>query len=129
MQVGLEIPLYDTTKLSSRRGALEYSRAAHELAQAAVNARSEARSAHAEVTGTYSIARHWRDEVLPLRREIDNEALKSYNGMLTSTFDLIADARDGLEAQLATAEAKADYWRAEANLKTVIWGPPVGSDE
>ena len=129
LQASLEIPLYDTTKLTSRRGALEYSRAAHELAQHAVNARSEARSAHAEVTGTYNIARHWRDEVLPLRREIDREALKSYNGMLTSTFELIEDARDGLEAQLSTAEAKAEYWRAEANLKTVIWGPPAGGDE
>jgi len=129
LQASLEIPLYDTTKLTSRRGALEYSRAVHELAQHAVNARSEARSAHAEVTGTYNIARHWRDEVLPLRREIDREALKSYNGMLTSTFELIEDARDGLEAQLSTAEAKADYWRAEANLKTVIWGPPAGGDE
>lgn len=128
-QASLEIPLYDTSKLTSRRGALEYSRAAHELAQMAVNARSEARAAHAEVTGSYNIARHWRDEVLPLRREIDREALKSYNGMLSSTFDLIEDARDGLDAQLSTAEAKADYWRAEANLKTVIWGPPVGGDE
>jgi outer membrane protein TolC len=129
LEASLEIPLYDTSKLTSRRGALEYSRAAHELAQMAVNARSEARAAHAEVTGTYNIARHWRDEVLPLRRELDAEALKSYNGMLTSTFELIEDARDGLEAQLSTAEAKADYWRAEANLKTVIWGPPTGGDE
>lgn len=129
LEVGFEIPLYDAGPLTSRRGALEYSRAAHALAQQAVNARSEARSAHAAVTGTYNIARHWRDEVLPLRREIDREALKSYNGMLTSTFDLIADAREGLEAQLATAEAKAAYWRAESDLKTVIWGPIPGGAE
>ncbi|MFZ7094320.1 TolC family protein [Primorskyibacter sp. 2E233] len=129
LAVGLEIPLYDAGPLTSRRGALEYSRAAHALAQQAVNARSEARSAHAAVTGTYNIARHWRDEVLPLRREIDREALKSYNGMLTSTFELIEDARDGLEAQLETAKAKAAYWRAESDLKTVIWGPIPGGEE
>lgn len=129
LQASLDIPFYDTTALTSRRGALEYAQAAHALAQQAIDARSEARAAHAEVTGTYDIARHWRDEVLPLRREIDREALKSYNGMLTSTFDLIADARDGLEAQLKTAEAKADYWRAESHLKTVIWGPLPGGAE
>lgn len=122
VEIGLEIPLYDTGKLAARKGELEYMRAAHLLAQQAVNARSEARSAHAAVTGKYRIARHWRDEVLPLRRVIDEEALRSYNGMLTSTFDLIADAREGLEAQLSTAEAKADYWRAEADLTAVIWG-------
>lgn len=129
LAVGFEIPLYDAGPLTSRRGALEYSRAAHTLAQQAVNARSEARSAHAAVTGTYNIARHWRDEVLPLRREIDREALKSYNGMLTSTFELIADARDGLEAELEAAKAKAAYWRAESDLKTVIWGPIPGGAE
>lgn len=122
LDASLEIPIYDTGRLVSRRAELAYMRAAHELAQQAVDARSEARSAHAAVTGKYRIARHWRDEVLPLRREIDAEALRSYNGMLTSTFELLSDARDGLDAQLSTAEAKADYWRAEADLAAVIWG-------
>ncbi|MBL3705131.1 TolC family protein [Sulfitobacter sp. BDSS02] len=129
LEVDFEIPIYDTGKLVSRRGQLAYMRAAQTLAQDAINARSEARSVHAAVTGKYNIARHWRDEVLPLRRIIDEEALRSYNGMLTSTFELISDARDGLEAQLSTAEAKADYWRAEADMTAVIWGGSTGGTE
>ncbi|MEC7298530.1 MAG: TolC family protein [Pseudomonadota bacterium] len=129
LEASFEIPLYDTGKLTNRRGELAYMRAANELAQAAVNARSEARSAHAAVTGKYNIARHWRDEVLPLRRTIDEEALKSYNGMLTSTFELITDAREGLEAELSYAEAKADYWRAEAAMTAAIWGGATGGAE
>ena len=130
VEIGFEIPIYDTGKLTARKGELEYMRAAHRLAQQAINARSEARSAHAAVTGKYRIARHWRDEVLPLRHVIDEEALRTYNGMLTSTFDLIADTREGLEAQLSNAEAKAEYWHAEADLTAVIWGgPTVGGDE
>jgi outer membrane protein TolC len=130
LEASLQIPIYDTGKLTARKGELAYMRAAHQLAAQAVNARSEARSAHAAVTGKYRVARHWRDEVLPLRRIIDEEALKSYNGMITSTFDLIADAREGLEAELSTAEAKADYWRAEADLAAVIWGgAPKGDSE
>ena len=50
------------------------------------------------MTGKYHVARHWWGEVLPLRRVIDEEALKSDNGMLSSKFELIADAREGLEA-------------------------------
>jgi len=129
LEVEFEIPVYDTGKLTSRRGELAYMRAANKLAQAAVNARSEARSAHAAVTGKYNIARHWRDEVLPLRRVIDEEALRSYNGMLTSTFDLIADAREGLDAELSYAGAKADYWRAEAGMTAAIWGGSTGGTE
>lgn len=129
LEASFEIPIYDTTKPTRRRGKLAYMRAAHELAQSAINARSEARSAHAAVTGKYNVARHWRDEVLPLRRAIDEEALKSYNGMLSSTFELIADAREGLEAELSYAAAKAEYWHAEANLTAAIWGGPSGGSE
>ena len=122
VEVEFEIPLYDTGKLASRRGALEYLKAANLLADAATNARAEARAAHLEVTGKHGVARHWRDVVLPLRRTIDEEALKSYNGMITSTFELIEDARDGLEAQLGAAKAKRDYWLAETDVTAAIWG-------
>jgi len=128
LEVGFEIPLYDTAALKGRRGELAYLRAANSLAQTAIDARAEARAAHATVTGRYQIARHWRDEVLPLRRVIDEEALKSYNGMLSSTFELIADAREGLEAELGAAEAKADYWRAEIALSAAIWGGDIPGD-
>ena len=60
---------------------------------------------------------------------IDEEALKSYNGMLSSTFELIADAREGLEAELSYAEAKAEYWHAEAQLTAAIWGGTTGGSE
>ena len=128
VDIEFQIPVYDTGNLNKRRGEMTYMRAANTLAQEAVNARSEARSAYAAVTGSYRVARHWQTEVLPLRREIDAEALRSYNGMLTSTFELLSDARDGLEAELSAAEAKRDYWLAEADVSAVIWGSIGGSE-
>lgn len=125
LEVEFEIPLYDTTKLTSRRGTLAYLGAANRLAETASGARAEARAAHMAVTGKHAVARHWRDTVLPLRRTIDEEALKSYSGMITSTFELLEDARDGLEAQLGAAEAKRDYWLAETDVTAAIWGGAV----
>lgn len=127
--IEFQIPVYDTSALASRRGALAYMSAANRLAQAAVNARSEARSAQLAVTTRHSIAKHWRDEVLPLRRKIDEEALKSYSGMITSTFDLLEDAREGFEAELKSNEAKRDYWLAEILVTAAIWGGPAASIE
>ncbi|UMA67369.1 TolC family protein (plasmid) [Roseivivax marinus] len=121
-EIEFEIPLYDTSRLTSRRGSLEYLRAANLLADSAVAARADARAAHLEVTGKYSVARHWRDTVLPLRRRIDEEALRSYSGMITSTFELLQDAREGLEAQLGATDAKRDYWLAETDVTAAIWG-------
>lgn len=128
LEVEFEIPIYDTARLTSRRGSLEYLKAANQLAESAVGARSEARAAHMKVTGKHSVARHWRDVVLPLRRTIDEEALKSYSGMITSTFELLEDARDGLEAQLGAAEAKRDYWLAETDVTAAIWGGSAMAD-
>ncbi|WP_424934440.1 TolC family protein [Amaricoccus macauensis] len=125
LDIDFEIPLYDTGGLVSKRGQMAYLKAANTLAQQAIDARSEARMAHKAVTGRHAVARHWRDEVLPLRGEIDEEALKSYSGMITSTFELIEDARDGLEAQLGAAEAKRDYWLAETMVTAAIWGGEV----
>lgn len=133
LDVEFRIPVYDTGGLISRRGKLAYLRAANGLAQMAVDARSEARVAHAAVTGKHEVARHWRDQVLPLRKTINEESLLSYSGMLTSTFELITDARDGLESELGAAEAKRDYWLAETDVTAAIWGGSVdislGEDE
>lgn len=127
LEVDFEIPLYDTGGLVSKRGQMAYLQAASMLAQTAVDARAEARMAYRSVTGRHAVARHWRDEVMPLRRQIDEEALLSYNGMLTSTFELLEDAREGLDARLSTAEAKRDYWLAETDVTAAIWGGDVGA--
>lgn len=129
LDVEFEIPLYDMTKLASRRGGLTYLKAANRLAETATNARAEARAAHLAVTGKHAVAKHWRDAVLPLRRTIDEEMLKAYNGMIASTFELLEDARDGLEAQLGAAEAKRDYWLAETNVTAAIWGGAAAMGE
>ena len=53
VDVAFSIPVYDTSGLISRRGKLEYQRSANTLAQSAINARSEARSAYTAVTGKH----------------------------------------------------------------------------
>ncbi|MEI4485078.1 TolC family protein [Frigidibacter sp. MR17.14] len=128
LDLDFEIPLYDTGRLVSKRGQMAYLQAANELADQAIAARAEARIAQRQVTGRHAIARQWRDQVVPLRAEIDEQALLSYNGMLTSAFDLLEDARDGLEARLSAAAAKKDYWIAETDVTAAIWGGPISSE-
>lgn len=69
-------------------------RAANLLAEKAVNVRSEARSAYQAYHSNYDIARHYRNSVVPLRTKIEEESLLTYNGMLTNTFELLADSRE-----------------------------------
>lgn len=128
-QIELEfaIPIFDTGKARMKKAEASYMIAAHDLAQRAVNVRSEARSAYAALAGSHRIARHYRDAVLPLRKTIEEEALLSYNGMITSTFELLADTRARMSANLTEAQARRDYWLADANLLAAIHGGGAAS--
>ncbi len=128
-QIELEfaIPIFDTGQARMRKAELAYMQAANSLAEKAVNVRSEARSAEAAYHASYQIARHYRDVVVPLRVTIEEEGLLSYNGMITNTFELLTDVRDKLASSLEAANAKRDFWMAQANLTAAIYGGGSGS--
>ncbi|WP_150120502.1 TolC family protein, partial [Sulfitobacter sp. HI0027] len=120
------IPIFDSGKARLRKAELSYLQAANVLAERAVNVRSEARAAATAYRSSHQIARHYSDVVLPLRRTIDEEALLSNNGMITSTFDLLNDARERIGSQLEAANAKREFWLASAGLTAAIYGGGSG---
>jgi len=122
VELEFDIPIFDSGKARLRRAEMTYMRAANLLAQNAVNVRSEARSAYLAYTSTHQIAQHYRDAVLPLRRTIEEEALLSYNGMITNTFELLADTRARLNSNITEASARRDFWSANANLAAAVYG-------
>ena len=130
-QIELEfaIPIFDSGKARLKRAEAAYMLSAHQLAEMAVNVRSEARAAHASYVGTHQIAGHYRNAVLPLRQTIEDEALLSYNGMITNTFELLADTRARLNSNLLEAGARRDFWLAEANLVAAIYGGGRGGGD
>ncbi|TCU01676.1 TolC family protein, partial [Rhizobium sullae] len=123
-QVELEfaIPIFDTGKARMRKAEVAYMRAANQLAEKAVNVRSQARSAYEAYRSNYDIARHYRNDVVPLRTKVEEESLLTYNGMITNTFELLTDTRDKINAILLSVNAKRDFWLAEANLAPAIYG-------
>lgn len=127
-QVELEfaIPIYDTGKARMRKAELSYMQAANVLAERAVTVRSEARGAEQAYRASHRIARHYRDVLVPLRVTVEEEGLLSYNGMITSTFELLTDVREKLGASLEAANAKKEFYMAQANLTAAIYGGGAG---
>ncbi|MGG2473875.1 TolC family protein, partial [Rhizobium sp. BR5] len=121
------IPIFDSGRASMRESELAYMRAANLLAEKAVNIRSEARSAYQAYRSNYDIARHYRNSVVPLRTKIEEESLLTYNGMLTNTFELLADSREKVNSNLLAINAKRDFWLAEAGLAPAIYGGGAGA--
>jgi outer membrane protein TolC len=93
---------------------------AYRLREIAIDARSEVRAAYHGYRTAFDIARHYRDEIVPLRRRISEENLLRYNGMLIGVFDLLADAREQVAAVAGYVEAQRDFWIAETDLQTAL---------
>ncbi|MES1161498.1 MAG: RND transporter, partial [Rhizobacter sp.] len=105
-----------------------YMQSVHRAAEVAVNARSEVRASYSAYRTAYELARHYRDEVVPLRKRISDEKLLRYNGMLASVFELLADSRDQIASVTAAIEALRDHWIAETDLQSALNGrSPSGS--
>jgi outer membrane protein TolC len=116
-EVSLELPLFDWSGARVARAEASYMAAVHRTGEVAVKARSEVRQAYASYRTAYDIARHYRDDVVPLRKQIADEVLLRYNGMLASTFELLAESREQLTAVNAAIAAQRDFWIADTNLQ------------
>jgi len=121
-EIELELPLFDFGSARVARAEASYMQAVHRTAQVAINARSEVREAYSAYRTAYELARHYRDEVVPLRKRISEENLLRYNGMLASVFDLLADSREQIGSVTAAVESLRDYWVAETQLQTALAG-------
>ncbi|EKU80410.1 TolC family protein [Massilia timonae] len=120
--ISLELPLFDWGGARVARAQSVYMQALGRVAETAVNARSEARAAYLGYRASHDVARHYRDQVIPLRQKIAGETLLRYNGMLASPFELLADAREQAAAVHATIDALKDFWLAEADLEAALGG-------
>src|SRR3954467_5621286 len=104
-EIQLELPLFDFGTTRVARAEATYMQALHRTAQIAVNARSEVRETYSASRTAYDVARHYRDEIVPLRKRISEENLLRYNGLLMSVFELLADARDQVPAVTGFVQA------------------------
>ena len=126
-EIELELPLFDFGATRAARAEATYMQALHHTADVALNARSDVRESYSAYRTAYELARHYRDEVVPLRKRISEENLLRYNGMLASVFELLADAREQVTSVTAAVEALRDYWIAETNLQTALTARSPGA--
>ena len=126
-EIELPLPLFDFGSARAARAEATYMQAVHRAAEVAVNARSEVRESYSTYRTAYDLAKHYRDEVVPLRRRISEENLLRYNGMLIGVFELLADSREQVLGVTGYVQALRDFWIAETNLQTALTGRSPGS--
>ncbi|WP_076997264.1 TolC family protein [Variovorax sp. KK3] len=126
-ELDIVLPLFDWG--SARRDLLnaESLAAAYGYDAAARAATSQLRQDYSAYRTAYDIARHYREEVVPLRQAIADENLLRYNGMLIGVFELLAEARDQVAGVTQAIDAQQQFWLADAALAASVIGRPAAA--
>ena len=126
-EIELELPLFDFGSARVARAEAIYMASVHRTAQAAVTAQSEVRESYAAYRTAYEVARQYRDEIVPLRKQISDENMLRYNAMLISVFELLADSREQTLGVVGAVESLRDHWIAQTNLQAALVGRSPGA--
>ncbi len=123
--VSVPLPIFDFGDAHRARAQATYMAAFNRTAQLAVDANSQVREAYGAYRTAYDLARHYRDEIVPLRKTIAEENVLRYNAMLIGVFELLADSREQIASVVAAIDAQRDFWLADAALQTALIGKPM----
>ena len=125
-EISVELPIFDWSGARVAKAESIYMQALNRAAEVAINARSEVRESYSGYRTAFDLAKHYRDEIVPLRKRISDENVLRYNGMLISVFELLADAREQVVSVNAYIESLRDYWLADAELQMALIGKSSG---
>jgi outer membrane protein TolC len=124
-ELEFRLPLFDFGDARRANAQAVYLAALNRTATVIAEAQSHLRESYLGYRTTYDLARHYRDEIVPLRKTIADENLLRYNGMLISVFELLADAREQVLSVRQAIGAQRDFWLADAMLRSTLIGRPV----
>lgn len=127
-EVGVRLPLFDWGGMQRDAWSARTLAAANQLEATVRIAGSSLRESYSAYRTAYDIARHQRDEVIPLRKVIAEENQLRYNGMLIGVFELMADARDQVGTVMAAIDAEQQFWLADAALQASVIGRPTSTN-
>jgi outer membrane protein, multidrug efflux system len=125
-EIELTIPIFDWGGAANAKSQATYMQSLAQVRASAINARSEVREAWHSYRAAHDIAKNYRDEIVPLRKFINDENLLRYNGMLIGIFELFADTRANIAAVSASIDALRDFWLIETDLQTALTGTSPG---
>ncbi len=124
-EIEVRVPLFDVGDLQRQAMSAQALAALNRHEATLRAAGSHLRESYAAYRTTYDIAKHFRDEVVPLRKLINEENVLRYNGMIIGVFELLADTRDQIASVIAAIEAQQQFWLADAALEATIIGKPM----
>lgn len=126
-EIAVRLPIFDWGGMQRDAMNARTLAAANQLEATVRSAGSSLRESYSSYRTAYDIARHNRDEVIPLRKVISEENQLRYNGMIIGIFELLADSRDQVSTVMAAIGAEQQFWLADAALQASLVGRPMNT--
>jgi outer membrane protein TolC len=124
-EVTLRLPIFDWGGMKREAMNAQLLASVNQLESTLRSVASNLRTSYSSYRTSYDVAKHFRDEVVPLRKVIAEENLLRYNGMIIGVFELLADARDQVGSVIAAINAQQQFWLSEAALQASMAGKPT----
>jgi len=125
--LSVPLPIFDFGDAERSRAQSTYMAAFYRTAQMTIDAGSQVRENYGAYRTAYDISKHYRDEIVPLRKTIAEENVLRYNGMLIGVFELLADSREQIGSVIQAIDAQRDFWLADAALQATLIGRPMNT--
>lgn len=125
--LGIEIPIFSgIDQVRNKLNATSLA-AASALEQVTRSANSHLRESYSAYRTSYDVAKHYRDEVVPLQQLVSEENVLNYNGMIIGIFELLADSRKQIQTVQDSINATGQFWLADAALRASMIGKPTST--
>ena len=124
-ELGIRLPIFDWGNAKRDAMNAQSLAAANRYESTVRSATSQLRESYSAYRTAYDVARHYRDEIVPLRKTMAEENLLRYNGMLIGVFELLADTRDQISSVVTAINAYQQFWLADAALSASVTGKPT----
>ena len=124
-EFAIRLPVFDWGSAQRQAMNAQSLAAANRYESIVRGASSQLRQSYSAYRTAHDVARHYRDEIVPLRKLIAEENQLRYNGMLISVFELLADSREQVSSVIAAINAYQQFWLADAALAASTTGKPT----
>lgn len=121
----IQLPIFDWGSVQRDAMNARSLAAANRYESTVRGASSQLRESYSAYRTAYDVARHYRDEIVPLRKAMADENTLLYNGMFISAFELLADMRDQVGSVTAAINANQQFWLSDAALAASMIGKPT----
>jgi cobalt-zinc-cadmium efflux system outer membrane protein len=118
--LSIPVPLFDQGQAKLSRAEAQLRQSEDRYLAMIIDVQSQVRAARSKYFAARQKAVLYRDEVLPIQKDLLHQTNLQYNGMFTGVFEFLEAKRTQIDAAKEYTQALRDYWTARAELEQAI---------